>query len=423
MNRLVPILLVLALAGLILIQYRYLVIGLRLEKTAFDREMEGAIDQMRENFGRKNNLTFFLATVLRSDQSVFSVGMDTLHSAAEGFLEDFLRDRLDRNGLPVEFSFALADEEKDLIFVQSKDFGNTTTHIGRYTIRLQGALMSQCGCKPLLYLHIHQLTPYLLSQLNGITIPSLLLLLVILFCFGWYIRMNQQQKKLNEIKNEFINNLTHELKTPVFSIALASKLLWERLPAEHQPLLQMITHENDRLKIHIDKVLDLATIENERHVIKKELCHIHALIRQLAEVAEQRLLQVGGVWALHLQAEQDEVWADASHLRNAIDNLIDNAIKYGGSPPIVSLTTTWQDGKIHICVADQGIGMAENELSRIFDKFYRIQHGDLHPVKGFGLGLSYVRQVAKTHQGSIQVESTLHEGSRFTLILPTRNQS
>ncbi|MDP5169685.1 MAG: HAMP domain-containing histidine kinase [Bacteroidia bacterium] len=418
MNRVIPLLLILALTGLIFIQYRYLIIGLRLEKATFDRQMEEALSQIEDDLEDNNRLSYILASVVRPELDNFKVGQDTLLQSTTIFLQDFLADRLNRQGIAVRFSFSFQERQSDSTILQTSDFSDEESKIGLYTIRPQGALMDFCECVPIIQLRINNLTNYLISQLNGITIPSVLLIMVIIACFFWYVHITKRHKQLDQVKNEFINNLTHELKTPVFSIGLATNMLAAQLPPDKKNLTDLILAENNRLKLHIERVLDLATLDHHQYVMNSVPCKVHDLLSSIAHLATHRAQQSGGTFMCQFGATQDLVLGDQEHLTNAIDNLLDNAIKYGGIPPQVLLSTSSTPGSILISVADNGAGIPTQEEKNIFKKFYRIQRGDLHPVKGFGLGLSYVARVAALHKGKISLVNQPGQGCTFTLSIP-----
>ncbi len=412
----VPVLLVLSLAGLVLIQYRYLVIGLRLEKTVYDRSIQLALDQIRHDLETDNKLPYLLAAALSQEEGRFSVGQDTLQAAAQRFLKDFLEDRLLRQGLDLSFSFSLEDGLVKGHFIQSAQTPATQGTTLSYEVRPEGMLLDFCQCKPLLRIQVLDLLPFLIAQLNGLTIPFLLLMVVIALCFLWYVRITRRHRKLDQIKNDFINNLTHELNTPVFSIRLASNLLQQRVDPALHPLTNTIQLENKRLQSHIDKVLDLASLDHHEEVMKLEAVSLHGLLAGLLPTLEGRIGE--GELRTSFAASHDIVLADPTHLANAVSNLLDNACKYGGQPLIVRLETRNEGRRVIVTVTDNGTGIAKEEQRRIFDKFYRVSQGDRHPVKGFGLGLSYVAHVVKAHRGKVSVQSQPGQGAEFAISLP-----
>lgn len=418
MGKLIPILLIMALAGLIFIQYRYLIIGLRLEKTSFDRQIEAALQKISTELEEDYQLSILLASTFQEDQGYFDVSTDTLLEASTSILKDYLTDRLQRSGLHIDFSFAAYDQDTSSVAIQSDDFSFDNYPNGFYTMNPGGILQDSCTCNPKVTIKMNHLVNYLIRQLNGITIPSTLLILVIILCFLWYIQITNRHRKLDQIKNDFINNLTHELKTPVFSIGLAAGMLEHKVNEEQRALTRLILTENARLTEHIEKVLDLASLDHPKGIFNPMPIHIHQLLKPIIDLTTLRLQQVEGQILLELQATKDTVIADSNHLQNAISNIVENAIKYGGQTPLVRICTFSDETHIHISITDNGKGIPKSEQSQIFRKYYRIQSGDLHPVKGFGLGLSYAQQVAKKLRGAIRVESEEGVGTQFIITLP-----
>ena len=232
-----------------------------------------------------------------------------------------------------------------------------------------------------------------------------------------------KQKKLSEIKNDFINNMTHELKTPISTIALSSEVLMSSEIANDKERLfnyaQIIKNENNRLKNQVERVLKVATLDKEIELNKSKI-DIHKLITKVISNFDLALKEKKAVVNRSLDASNFETMADEIHLTNIFQNLIDNAIKYSYQRvPAISVSTVNQKEAIQIVIQDNGIGMAKENLKLIFDKFYRVPTGNVHNVKGFGLGLNYVKTMVEEHNGTIEVESELEKGTKFILTLPT----
>jgi two-component system, OmpR family, phosphate regulon sensor histidine kinase PhoR len=231
MRKIVVFVLVASLLGLGLIQYRFLIIGLRFSKTRFDMKMGEALQEMRQELYPENALTLLLASVVRDDAGDFPVGIDTLEGASLNYLGDFLKDRLMGKGVNANFDFALTNFNGEKIYLKTEGFekGNGFSD---YAVQLGGHVPRQCNCGVFLRLKPHNLINYLLSQLNNLIIPSLVFFALIAGCFWWLLRFLSRQRRLDAIKNDFINNLTHELKTPVFTIGLTAKMLREQISDE-----------------------------------------------------------------------------------------------------------------------------------------------------------------------------------------------
>jgi two-component system phosphate regulon sensor histidine kinase PhoR len=248
------------------------------------------------------------------------------------------------------------------------------------------------------------------------------LLLIMIGCF--YIAMMTiiKQKKLAEIKNDFINNMTHEFKTPISTISLATQLIQEEpLAAKSESILRylgIIKDENIRLGQQVERVLQTAQMEREEIVLKKKLVDVHALIKQVADMNAPLLQTHTGALILHLDAQQSQVMVDEVHLSNVLNNLLDNAIKYSPEAPQVDIQTRSDSQGLHVQVSDQGMGIQKEALSAVFEPFYRVPTGNVHNVKGFGLGLSYVKKIVEAHGGQVHVSSKLGVGSTFEITIP-----
>jgi two-component system phosphate regulon sensor histidine kinase PhoR len=260
------------------------------------------------------------------------------------------------------------------------------------------------------------------SDSSGLILPSVILILLLIALFAYIIFVINRQKILAELKNDFINNLTHEFNTPLFSIGLTSNLLL-RSEAVHQSdklkgYVELISTEKNRIQTQVDKILSLTAIESGNLILEKEAVDIYQVINEnvagFATVIEEK----GGSISFKPGARNHFVEGDKVHLFNALSNLLDNAYKYSDKIPEIVIETSNINGELVISVTDKGIGMTKTELGMIFNKFYRVKHGDRHDVKGFGLGLSYVRKIIELHGGRVEVKSKPGTGSTFTLYIP-----
>jgi two-component system, OmpR family, phosphate regulon sensor histidine kinase PhoR len=251
---------------------------------------------------------------------------------------------------------------------------------------------------------------------------SLLLILVVLGCFYVAVSTIVKQKQLADIKNDFINNMTHEFKTPISTISLATQMLGDEAvtasPSMFKRYLGIIRDENKRLGSQVEKVLQTAQMERGEVRLNLGTVNVHQIIERVLENISPQIELREGVIDIDLQAENPEIQADEVHLTNIIFNLLDNANKYSPEKPIIKITTENTEKGLSIKVSDQGIGMTRESIKQIFEKFYRVPTGNVHDVKGFGLGLSYVKKMVEEHQGRINVLSKIGEGSEFEVVLP-----
>lgn len=250
------------------------------------------------------------------------------------------------------------------------------------------------------------------------------ILLFLLVFFFFTLNVILRQKRLSEVKTDFINNMTHELKTPISTIGLSSELLLrsdlKEDPERLKRYAEIIYKENKRLENQVERVLNVAKLDKEKLTLKKETCSIHDLIQDAKESFDINQTEKGGEIILHLDAQKDCISIDEVHITNVIYNLLDNAVKYCQEVPRIEIRT-WNDSNFFYCAfTDNGIGMKKEDIKMIFDKFYRVPTGNLHDVKGFGLGLYYVKLIVEEHQGSIQVKSNLGKGTTFQLKFPLK---
>lgn len=226
------------------------------------------------------------------------------------------------------------------------------------------------------------------------------------------------------MKTDFINNMTHELKTPVATISLASDMIRnQKIQANAEKLnkyANIIKEENERLSVHIERVLQAAKLDKTQIKLKRGKVGVHEIIRDILNKTQMRIDQENGQITLELNAPQDTIEADKVHVTNIINNLIDNAIKYRreNEAPQIFVRTENNESGIKIHFIDNGIGISKDALYKIFQKVYRVPTGNIHNVKGFGLGLNYVKEMVEAHRGTIEVESQVGKGSEFTIFLP-----
>ncbi len=248
---------------------------------------------------------------------------------------------------------------------------------------------------------------------------SLVFTIIILLTFGTTLYYIQKQKKISEIKSDFINNMTHEFKTPIATISLASDAMGSPkvMGKEEQTkyYLNIIRQENKRMNSQVERVLQMALIENQDFYLDLQKTDIHTIIENTIHVVELSAKEKKGRIQSSLRATCSDVLVDEIHFANILNNLLDNALKYCKNDPDILIETYSNNSKIFIRISDNGIGMSKDVLKHIFDKFYRKTSGNIHNVKGFGLGLSYVKAIMDSHGGEITVSSEPENGSIFTL--------
>jgi two-component system phosphate regulon sensor histidine kinase PhoR len=266
-----------------------------------------------------------------------------------------------------------------------------------------------------------QIEANLISQM-GIWGFSSVVMLVVIFFFAYTLFVILKQRRLSEVQKDFINNMTHEFKTPLSTIAISTGVLKDpsivQAPERLINYATIIENETNRLKQQVERVLQMARLEKNNLTLKRETTDLHELISESVKNNTVALQKKSGKFELYLNAENSLVNIDKLHFSNVLYNLMDNAIKYCTVSPTITITTSSSHHQFTLDVKDNGIGISEDNLKKIFHRFYRVPTGNLHDVKGFGLGLNYVKLVVESHGGKIMVNSKMGSGSTFTILLP-----
>jgi two-component system phosphate regulon sensor histidine kinase PhoR len=276
----------------------------------------------------------------------------------------------------------------------------------------------------LVNIHFPTMNSYIFSSVRFM-IPSVVFTFVLLVTFIFTIYIIFRQKKLTEIKNDFINNMTHEFKTPISTISLAAQMLQDpavgKSPAMFKHISGVINDETKRLRFQVEKVLQMSMFERQKAVLKRKELNANDLITGVVKTFALKVEKNNGSITTDLNSECPWIFVDEMHFTNVIFNLLDNAVKYKKPESELNLhVRTWDEsGKLYISIEDNGIGIKKENLKKIFDKFYRVHTGNLHDVKGFGLGLAYVKKIIQDHKGTIRAESELNVGTKFIIVLPT----
>ncbi len=272
-------------------------------------------------------------------------------------------------------------------------------------------------------IHFPDMNSYIFSSVRFM-IPSIIFTFVLLITFIITLVLVFRQKKLTEIKNDFINNMTHELKTPIASISLAAQMLNDdsvpKSPALTKHLGGVVNDESKRLRFLVEKVLQMSMFDRKKAVFKKKELDLNEMVETIANSFTLRVEHTGGKIYTDIGAVDSAIYVDEVHFQNVINNLLDNAVKYRKSDqPIDIYLKTWNDkDRLYLSIRDTGIGIKKENVKKIFDKFYRVHTGNRHDAKGFGLGLAYVKKVVDLHDGEIKVESDYGNGTTFTISLP-----
>lgn len=272
-------------------------------------------------------------------------------------------------------------------------------------------------------IHFPDIGSYIFSSIRFM-IPSVVFTIVLLVTFIFTILVIFRQKRYTEIKNDFINNMTHELKTPIASISLAAQMLGDQSVSKSPSMMAhlggVINDESKRLRFLVEKVLQMSMFDRKNAVFKKKRLDLNEIVENIANSFTLRVEHTGGKIYTEIEAVESSIYVDEIHFQNVIFNLMDNAVKYRKQDqPLDIYMRTWnENGRLNLSIRDTGIGIKRENLRKIFEKFYRVHSGNLHDAKGFGLGLAYVKKIVDLHKGEIKVESELGKGTTFTVSLP-----
>ena len=360
------------------------------------------------------DLMFDLLTIEFSTNFLSRYGVQEIDSLISTSLKNI-------GGIKADYHFGVFDYEDlpQLVPERSEPYMREVVEKG-YKINL---LPSDYGT-PHTYLHLwfpNQDT-YLVKTLWPLLASSTIFMIAVILTFAYTIKTILRQKKVSEIKNDFINNMTHELKTPISTISLACEALADpTMSSSSQKVghfVGMIRDENKRLGVLVENVLRSAVLDRGELEMSKDHVNVHEIVEAAIKNITLQATKKGGVIRKKLQATQPVVRGDKIHLTNVVFNLLDNAIKYSKEKPEITLRTRSSDVAIIIEVEDKGIGIKKDDQKRIFDKLYRVSTGNIHNIKGFGLGLSYVQVIVTKHHGTVSVQSEYGKGSTFTIQIP-----
>lgn len=263
---------------------------------------------------------------------------------------------------------------------------------------------------------------FIIAEMGPMFFTSVVLILVVLVLFWRTILSLLKEKKIAEHTNEFLNNMTHEFKTPLTNIALAGKMLQKeasgRPDEKSSHYAGVILEENEKLRLQVEQVLGMTGLERGEIPLRKTRLDIHSLINDLVKSSNMQVEHRQGKLSVQLDANKVMVLADKTHLTNALSNLMDNAIKYSTGKPEIAISSSNRGQDLVIVFADQGIGIERDYQKKVFNKYFRVPTGDVHDVKGFGLGLAYVKKIVALHEGTIELQSEKGKGTIFTITLP-----
>jgi two-component system phosphate regulon sensor histidine kinase PhoR len=393
--------------------------ALQLEKQFNDRVVIALTDVTEQILSMTKDPSDLYDAVKQERPNYFAVTInDTLHPY---LLESLLRKEFSRRNIQEDFEYGIYD-----CFTDSVVYGNYVSFDTLRSDTVQHTKLQKLdkdGHYFGVYFPSRKSTLWEEDEHGGWTwiFPTIVTLIVFSF-FAYSVWVILKQKKLSEMKNDFIGNMTHELKTPISTIALSSEVIADpqiiNEPERLQAYARIIRSENERLRNQVERVLQLATLDKDELQLKLEAVDMNQVAREVAEHFTLPLAERRVEMDLQVMAARSTVTGDRMHLANVVTNLLDNALKYGPDDSVIRMRTLQRGGEFLLTVEDQGIGIRKEDIKHIFERFYRVHTGNVHNVKGFGLGLHYVQQIAHAHNGGISVQSEPGKGSTFTLSLP-----
>ncbi len=412
----IVLLITLSVLGIIFIQMSWIRTAINLRKQQREQDIATAVNRVKDEFYQRYFAIRGQYPTNEESKAFFLRDFSTTYIVED--IDDVIRANIKRSGIKEAFEYSILDIYRNPI-VTSPGF-----KYEYYSTALQAQLLPDNSyfAKETLFLHFDENNSYIIRQMGWIIGASIIFTIIIISAFSLTVRQMFTQKKLSEIKSDFINNMTHELKTPLATISLAIDALTNEKVIHDAEKVRyysaMIKDENKRMNKQVEKILQAARIERQEIRLNLQTLNAHDIIQKVADNLSLQIQERAGTLTLKLAAQRHVLQADDVHFSNIIFNLLDNAIKYSREEPKIEIETLNQSGMLAIRVKDSGIGMNKETQARVFEKFYRAHTGNLHDVKGFGLGLSYVKAMAEAHSGKVKVDSTAGKGSTFSVYFP-----
>lgn len=414
---LIVVLISLSVLGIIFIQVSWIKNSLQLRQQQRILDLEHAEFQIKESL---HNLFLYksgyLGYINEETKQKLLIPF-TVEYISPDEIHEKIESALNRYNIKEDYEYAITNIFQMQI-IKSKGFDNREDGITREIILSPPS----SNYNETLYLHIEDTHAFLSNRLGWYLAGSILFTLIIISAFYLTLRTMFKQKKVSEVKSDFINNMTHELKTPLATISLAIDALTNEKVIHDTEKIRyystMIKDENKRMNKQVEKILQSARIEKQDIKLNLQVLNAHEIISKVANNVQLQILDKGGTLNVHTNANEFRIKADEVHFSNVVFNLLDNAIKYSKEDLVIELITKSTNSMFIFRVKDNGIGMNKETQSRIFEKFYRAHTGNIHNVKGFGLGLSYVKAIVEAHGGKVRVDSSVGKGSTFSVYFP-----
>jgi len=404
-----------SMAGIILIQIYWVRKAFDLKEKQFDQTIQISLRNVAEKMAEYGQFSL-PSTDLINQVSTDYYAVNFNNTIDAKTLQYYLINEFQKMGISTDFEYGIYDCSSDKMV-----YGNYVSAQGIVENKPIKALPKMDKLTYYFVIYFPERSSYITSKMDNWVLTSFILLFVIVF-FSYALFIILRQKRLSEVQKDFINNMTHEFKTPISTIAIASETISQpsiiSTPERLFTYSGIIHEEAARLNMQVERVLQTVKAERKEFQLNKDKIDLHELIKTIVESFNVNAKNNKGEIKLNLSATNYNIIADKHHLTNVIFNLLDNAVKYSVQAPMIAISTLNEGNKILLSVSDEGMGIKKEYLKRIFDKFFRVPSGNIHNVKGFGLGLSYVKSIVKLHHWKIKVISEPGQGSTFTIIIP-----
>lgn len=410
---------IIAIISVLVLQIYLLRKTWRLEEDKLNQRLHSALKSTAERIITFNNSSLSPQEKVKQLAPGYFV-VNTNSEVDKSVLEYFLKLSFDEFNIKLNFEYSIYN-----CYYDTMEYGNLVIYNPEET---RFASTSQfMKSKDFMYyfgIHFPGIQSYLWRELSVVIIFSAAVILITIF-FGYSIFIILKQRRLSELQREFINTMTHEFKTPISTINIAADVLANeeivKTPERLSTYTSLIKQENTRLNSQVERVLQLARLERKNFGLRKEHLNLNDLIRSVCESFEMNARKQNFEIHYQLEAGNADIVADKLHLTNMLFNLIDNAVKYRKEELVITVSTKNQQKNIVLQIEDTGIGISKENIKKVFNLFYRVPTGNLHDVKGFGLGLYYVRSICRKHRWNIHLESEPGAGSRFVITIPQKH--
>lgn len=409
----------LALIGIIIIQVYWMRNALRLQEELFDKNVSVTLKSVVNRMFDERSAAVMEPYVCSPDCDHRT--MRVLEAINPVRLDSLMHEEFDGMEITRQYVWGVFDPATGKFYAGENNSKKADILASSHHVSLSCLYRSE---QLMLGVYFPNESGVLMGKIMPWMIVSLLFVLIVVFAFSYMIFSFMRQKKLSEIKSDFVNNMTHELKTPISTISLASEMLLN--PNNHSSeekthkYARMIFDENQRLKQQVEQVLQISVLEKGTFKLDMTTFNAHDLISQCIARFELAVKSANGTISFNPEAADSDLTADITHFQNIVCNLIDNAVKYSPVKPDILVSTRNEDGMFVMSFRDKGIGISHDNQKMIFEKLYRVPKGNQHDVKGFGIGLYYVKTITEALKGQVKVQSEPGKGSKFEIYLPIR---